>query len=230
MRVTARNIRVVKNRTLLSAYRDVDYPPEMPFYLYGRQDEVFVDHMLLRAPNVQITAINPISLSGITLTDEQLEKGVLAFIDVHERAGQPFSQHDFTHMFGSERKFAVRIYDDQHPADARGPGLADVPQSLQIGSGSLTFTKWPWVWEGINQHRDPPSVDGDMAPKSLQDLLNEIPVILPQPHSATQTANLHMYSLKPALAPGSTVPDAKSAKTVNAWIDLMSESLPSFRK
>ena len=28
--------------------------------------------MLLRAPNVQITAINPISLSGITLTDEQL--------------------------------------------------------------------------------------------------------------------------------------------------------------
>ena len=72
MRVTARNIRVVKKRTLLSAYRDVDYPQEMPFYLYGRQDEVFVDHMLLRAPNVQITAINPISLSGITLTDEQL--------------------------------------------------------------------------------------------------------------------------------------------------------------
>ena len=231
-RVTIGNIQVVKDRTLQSAYRDHDYPQKMPFYLYGQGDEVFVDHMLLRAPNVQITATEPISLGNLALTDEQLAKGVLAFIDVNERAGQPFSEHDFTHIFTTEREFAVRIYDDEHPAYAQGPGLANT-QNSPIMSGTLKFAAWPWVWDGINQHSEPPSVSDGMQHKSLQDLLDEIPVILPQSHSKNGKSSVskhHMYSLKMGPRSGFTIPNKRNAKTIGAWVDVMTDTLPSFRK
>ena len=201
----------------------------MPFYLYGQGDEVFVDHMLLRAPNVQITATEPISLGNLALTDEQLAKGVLAFIDVNERAGQPFSEHDFTHIFTTEREFAVRIYDDEHPAYAQGPGLAHT-QSPPIASGALKFSTWPWIWDGINQHSEPPSISE--GHKTLQELLSEIPVILP-PHPKdvrSSASKLRMYSVKTGHGSGFGMPNKRTVKTVGSWVDVMTEALPSFKK
>ena len=49
---------VLKNRTLLSKYRDLEYSEAAPFYLYGSSKEMHIDHMLLRAPNAQLSAEN----------------------------------------------------------------------------------------------------------------------------------------------------------------------------
>jgi hypothetical protein len=55
--VTLSNIQVVKERSLKSCYRDQQFPEScMPFYLFGTSQEQHIEHMLLRAPNVQISA------------------------------------------------------------------------------------------------------------------------------------------------------------------------------
>ena len=231
MKVIVDNIKVVKNRTLQSRYRDPDYPHEMPFYLYGQQNEVFVDHMLLRAPNVQITTTKPISLLDLALTDEQLAKGVLAFIDVNERAAQPFSKEDLTRLSAVDREFTVYIYDDRNPVDAKGPGLAE-KQGPPIASGKLKFPAWTWVSDHVNQHRDPPSVGDNLPHKSLDDLLREIPIVLPLPYSMNEPSSaskLRMYSLEAGHGSGFTMPTSNTAKAVGAWVDVMSNALPSFR-
>ena len=230
--VTINNIQVLKNRTLQSAYRDHDYPQEMPFYLYGRHNEVFVDHMLLRAPNVQITTTKPITITGLALTDEQLAKGVLAFIDVNERAGQPFSRKDLTCLFAADREFAVHVHDDIYPVKAHGPGLA-VVQGPPLTSGKLRFPAWTWISDHVNQHSDPPTVGHSLLYKSVDDLLYEDPFIMPPSYSKnvpSSASKLRMYSLKTGQGSEYTMPNVRTAKTIDAWVDIVSNVLPSFEK
>jgi hypothetical protein len=228
--VSLGNIQVIKQRTLQSAYRDHKYPDQMPFYLYGSGDKLFVDHMLLRAPNVQISSIEPVSLRNCQLSDEQLSQGVLAFIDVRERAAQPFTENDLSNIIQEDREYTVQLYHDPHPAHAQGPGLADRSHASQIGSGTLKFNKWPWIWAGVNEGRDPPSISDTGVPiRSVKDLFREYPGIPERQPRAVQ-ADVQMYSLGVSHRSAVDRRHQHAASSADEWATLMSDSLPMFRK
>lgn len=128
-------VKVIKQRTLLSAWRDVEYPAtSTPFYLYGSHDEQHVEHMLLRAPNAQISSACVKLDVSPALSAEQLARGVLACVQVPECALQPLgAQHPFT----PNARFRVTIAEDSHQATAKGPGLAI--GGSELARGTLTF-------------------------------------------------------------------------------------------
>jgi hypothetical protein len=135
--------RVVKHRGLESRWRDSDYSKStVPFYLYGTPEEMHIEHMLLRAPNVQIT------VQGVTflelepkLTERQLERGVIMHIKRPERALQPPSKDNNPEgTFKPDAQFDVFITDDVHPVQSHGPGLAEGGQELATGTVKLSHS------------------------------------------------------------------------------------------
>jgi len=112
----------------------------MPFYLFGTEQQQHIDHMLLKAPNAQLTAEQvSLDLGGQSLTADQLEKGVLVFLDRHEIAMQPFNKTNPPLFFSPSTQFNIKIYDDTNAADAHGPGLADITSSTELATGTLTL-------------------------------------------------------------------------------------------
>ncbi|KAL8827771.1 MAG: hypothetical protein Q9170_006883, partial [Blastenia crenularia] len=90
--VAVSSFTAIKDRPLNSKYRDHAYPSaHMPFYLYGTPSALHIDHMLLLAPNIQLSASN-ISLSVTPeLPAPLLKEGcILSLHDVQEAAMQPF--------------------------------------------------------------------------------------------------------------------------------------------
>ncbi|KAL1708932.1 pyridoxal phosphate-dependent transferase [Schizophyllum commune] len=128
-------------RTLQSAYRDADYPGAWtPFYLYGTEGQHHVDHMLVRAPNTQISSARVLLDISPTLDPGQLARGVIARVDIPERALQPMGADQ---PFTPRRRFPVKIYADDNDAEAQGPGLSDGSRllangSLELGDGVYT--------------------------------------------------------------------------------------------
>ncbi|THH16278.1 hypothetical protein EW146_g4346 [Bondarzewia mesenterica] len=90
--VEVTNIEVVKYRPLDTKHLAVDYPDSiMPFYLYGTPDEQHIDHMLLRAPNIQLSAANVALSTDPVLISDDLQKGLILYAEgLHERSMQPF--------------------------------------------------------------------------------------------------------------------------------------------
>ncbi|TBU57540.1 PLP-dependent transferase [Dichomitus squalens] len=124
-RVTVSDVRVIKKRALDSRYRERKYPDAfVPFYFYGSGNNYFVDHMLLRAPNGQLSAQVSIDFAS-TIPSDALEKGLLLTVDRSDAAMQPADQ-DSTAWFKEGAEFAVKVYVDPNPTDAYGPGLVNV--------------------------------------------------------------------------------------------------------
>ena len=134
-------VKVLKQRTLQSAYRDADYPGAWtPFYLYGTEGQHHVDHMLVRAPNTQISSARVLLDISPTLDPGQLARGVIARVGIPERALQPMGADQ---PFTPRRSFPVKIYADDNDAEAQGPGLSDGSRmladgSLELGDGVYT--------------------------------------------------------------------------------------------
>ncbi|KAH9884505.1 PLP-dependent transferase [Cubamyces lactineus] len=128
---------VVKDRPLNSRWRDQKYPGGYtPFYLYGSQTEQHVDHMLLRAPNAQITS-DLITLNcQPALTADQLARGVIAHLNRPEDVMQPLTS-DSAAFFKPGTSFNVTIYADDNAPDAHGPGLSTGGQEIAQGTLSL---------------------------------------------------------------------------------------------
>ncbi|KAF8182752.1 pyridoxal phosphate-dependent transferase [Mycena galopus ATCC 62051] len=149
--VTLSNIQVVKERSLQSRYRDQQYPEScMPFYLFGTSQEQHIEHMLLRAPNVQISADRVQLDVEPPLSASQLEKGVLLQINKPERARRalqpPAADNPPQRMF---QRGAVTIVDDTKLAVAQGPGLA--VGGNQLTRGKVTLAGGVYVdWTDIN--------------------------------------------------------------------------------
>ncbi|OGM43988.1 pyridoxal-dependent decarboxylase domain protein [Aspergillus bombycis] len=134
---TVKMIRVVKSRPLNSANRDDHYPRHfMPFYLYGSEDQYHISHMLLQAPNVNLSA------SDVQLDQELLKKVrprlrnhnalILTLTGYREETMHPFPKKnnddvllskDF--FFRQDKVFNVKVYEDPKADDAQGPGLID---------------------------------------------------------------------------------------------------------
>ncbi|KAM5346129.1 hypothetical protein ACJ41O_009134 [Fusarium nematophilum] len=126
---------VVKSRPLNSAHRDSEYPSEfMPFYLYGTQQETHISHMLVKAPNISLSASNvkfepslseisyPKPISGL------LAGGlILGLSEIPEDSMQPFAEknkdipEDF--FFSHHKKFNAKVWEDPKGAGEVGPGL-----------------------------------------------------------------------------------------------------------
>jgi hypothetical protein len=142
---TISDIKVVKNRPLDSMYRDTHYPVDnMPFYLYGSSKELHVDHMLLFAPNAQLTAEGVKCLfSGQPIPEDELKKGVIALFSLREITMQPFRRdaNDPSQFFKPDATFNVVVYKDSKPAAAHGPGLAQVSEADKLCSGTITLSQ-----------------------------------------------------------------------------------------
>ena len=155
---------VVKGRSLVSYYRDKAYPAKrMPFYLYGSKTEQNIDHILLRAPNIQLTAdgIKPSGSLLKKLTNDQLASGVICCIDnVRETAMQPFPimsdiRANPNFFFKPGKKLPVTVYRDAKKPTENGPGIVDVKTSKVdvLATGTLTL--------GDSLYIDREEVNGD---------------------------------------------------------------------
>ncbi|CAG8554997.1 10320_t:CDS:2, partial [Scutellospora calospora] len=148
-----KTIKLLKKRNLGSTYQDTNYPIDrVPFYLYGTQNKLHIDHLLLKSPNIQLSAENvQIELTSGELTKEQKEGGVIVhliakeedgtMIDLCEVAMQPFP--DTKHLgdsffFKANSCFYIEIYED--PAfvpTLNGPGLDNVNSTLPFAKGKI---------------------------------------------------------------------------------------------
>ncbi|KAH9884501.1 PLP-dependent transferase [Cubamyces lactineus] len=128
---------VVKDRPLNSRWRDPAYPASCtPFYLYGTPAEKHVDHMLLRAPNAQISSDRVTLDCTPALTPDQLAKGVIVYLNRPEAAMQPFTTKAAA-FFEPGTSFGVTVYSDSQPAKASGPGLSQ--GGARIATGRITL-------------------------------------------------------------------------------------------
>ena len=161
MKVT--NVQIVKKRSLDSEDFDSSYPTLMPFYLYGALTQPHIDHMLLLAPNIQLSA-GSIELklnSGSSVTDADLAKGVIVIAqDVRERAMQPFSiikpgEVPETFFFKAGMQMAVKIYRDPFPASTVDRISMDQVKEL-LGEGSIHILGDVYV--------DSASLNGELKP------------------------------------------------------------------
>ncbi|KAI0323562.1 PLP-dependent transferase [Cubamyces sp. BRFM 1775] len=131
---------VVKDRPLNSRWRDPAYHASYtPFYLYGTPSEKHIDHMLLRAPNAQISSdlvtLDYDSETGAPTPDE-LATGVIVYLDRPEAAMQPFTMKAAS-FFEPGTSFVVHICTDPNPAKASGPGLSEGGTPLAKGRITL---------------------------------------------------------------------------------------------
>lgn len=136
---------IVKNRSLRSKWRDPEYPSGFfPFYLYGSEDQQHIEHMLLKAPNAQLTAEDIEISIDRPLSKKQLERGLLAYVLLHEQSMQPFTDDNPPTFFSPGTRLYVEIYEDPFTPDAHGPGLAPLFNGLDgpsfyspVASGSI---------------------------------------------------------------------------------------------
>jgi hypothetical protein len=142
---TVTNIAIVKKRSLDLEDWDKGYPSrQMPFYLYGSQKEHFIEHALLLAPNIQLSAAQVQVDLKDPLSDQDLRNGVFAFAtNVHEASMQPFPKmkdlpKGDKFFFHKGKTLTVDIYRDPHPVDTEDPiSLSNVTDL--ITSGTITL-------------------------------------------------------------------------------------------
>ncbi|KAI3231206.1 hypothetical protein DTO012A9_8158 [Penicillium roqueforti] len=142
--------RVVKSRGLNSNFRDNHYPRNfMPFYLFGTKEQHHITHMLLQAPNINLSSSN-IQLDK-ELHDKvapRLGEGeglILALTDYREETMHPFPLDNNDRAINSKgfffrrgQTFNVKVYVDPKLATANGPGLLDELCTL-VGRGKMTL-------------------------------------------------------------------------------------------
>lgn len=175
--------KVIKSRPLNSANRDPSYPREfMPFYLYGTPGpaaEYHIAHMLLQAPNVDLSACNvQLDENLAEAVKNKLEKGlILTLVDYREETMQPFPDknsmigNDF--FFRKDQKFKVDVYEDPNPASAEGPGLLDGLRS-PIASGTMTLGQDIYI-DVETMNKDPFEDDKDTLPEEVVKTLETCP-------------------------------------------------------
>lgn len=143
-RVHVSNIKVIKNRPLDSRWRDDSYPTSfVPFYLYGNEGRFFVEHVLVKAPNAQMSTEVTLEVTA-PLNQSDLTEGLLLYVARPEVAMQPADAMS-TKWFTPGAKYKINIFKDPNAVDAHGPGLAPVMTSSPIASGTMTIAHSAFV-------------------------------------------------------------------------------------
>ncbi len=137
---------VLQHHPLNSQYRDDSYPSgHMPFYIYGTKEEKHIDHILVKSPNIQLSAENVKLELDKELSSEQLSRRCILYAHgIQEEAMQPFLPtqdllNSNTFFFRPGQCFPVTIFENQKDAEATGPGLADVGHAQPIAKGTMTL-------------------------------------------------------------------------------------------
>ena len=177
---------VLKNRPLKARFRDEKYPTgHMPFYLYGNQNEVNIDHVLLRSPNISLSADNVRLELDAMIPDEVLAKGALLFAEgIEEAAMQPFQSTegansgslgtDSSFFFRPGQKFPFKVVEDTKEVDAEGPGLTACHDAKVIAKGTFTLREGLYV-DSFQLNKDPfERVDGDEKYKKWKKVFDRI--------------------------------------------------------
>ncbi|KAH8435161.1 uncharacterized protein LDX57_012790 [Aspergillus melleus] len=175
--------RIIKNRSLSSRNRDTKYPNTfMPFYLYGTGTQRHISHMLLKSPNIELSAGNVKLELDAEIDDSELSRGaILCFTHVHEAPMQPFSVRKGRlprgFFFRSGQKFQVKVWRDLKKAEESGPCL--LPDTLkamgpELAAGTIELRDDIYVdSEGVN--KDPfDRVSGDGEDDQWRELFQEI--------------------------------------------------------
>lgn len=152
---------VVKSRPLNSPYRDSDYPSKfMPFYLYGTDREMHITHVLVKSPNICLSAGNvKFETSLPSAVTNLLKEGlILGLTDNPENSMQPFPTKNKNlgdkFFFSPNKKFNVRVWKDPKGASAAGPGLVDGLGDDYIYEGQMTLGENVFVdAEGPNEDK-----------------------------------------------------------------------------
>jgi len=89
----------------------------MPFYLYGTRQEMHIDHVLVQAPNAQLSACEvtyELIEGSESVIAEGLENGLIAVADaLPEHLMQPFTSDRLGSFFHPGAKLDVTIYPDE---------------------------------------------------------------------------------------------------------------------
>ena len=178
--------RVFKDRSLKGRYRDTSYPTIcVPFYLYSTHKDLNIDHILVRAPNIQLSADNVQLSLDRDLSDASLEKGaILPIHGIREASMQPFQSTDgplgdtlntdSDFFFRPGQCFDVSVYEDARDAGTPGPGIVDVDESQLIGKGTLTLGEGRYV-DSVQMNKDPYEMkDGDEKFKAWKKVFDQI--------------------------------------------------------
>ena len=179
---------VVKDRSLRGRYRDTEYPTTgVPFYLYGTPTDLNIDHILVRAPNIQLSADNVSLSSDQAISADALSKGAILLIhDYVEVAMQPFQSSegplgdtlaaDSEFFFTPGREFCVSVYEDAKGAGEPGPGILDVLDNgaKLIGKGKMKLGNGRYV-DSVQINKDPYEVpEGDEKFKAWKKVFDQI--------------------------------------------------------
>ena len=177
---------VLKDRSLKARFRDEEYPVgHMPFYLYGTQTEVNIDHVLLRSPNISLSADNVRLELDAKIPDEVLAKGALLYATgIEEAAMQPFQStegansdslgSDSSFFFRPGQKFPFKVFEDTKNVDAEGPGLAVYDDANVIAKGTFTLRDGLYV-DSFWLNKDPfERVEGDEKFKKWKKVFDRI--------------------------------------------------------
>ncbi|CAG8556794.1 1827_t:CDS:2 [Acaulospora morrowiae] len=179
--VPVKNVRVIKKRGLRPNYLDTHYPTgHMPFYLYGTEKQLHIDHLLVKAPNIHISADQvKLELESGTLDKTRSEIGVLAHItSINEIVMQPFKNNSTLEegfIIKPGAKFDIELYDDPvKDPEANGPGLNDVSKTTPFAKGTITLGSNVWLdTDMLNEdHLDHP-VCASQWRERFADLLSE---------------------------------------------------------
>ena len=102
---------LIKNRPLNRSAQDDVYPDGfMPFYLHGMESEYHIDHILVQAPNITLSAGNvALELNDNPDINAVLQRGaaIVTLEGVHEGALQPFPDAN-DELFSGNRHFFFR--------------------------------------------------------------------------------------------------------------------------
>ncbi|CAG8544963.1 22226_t:CDS:2 [Gigaspora margarita] len=149
-----KTIKLLKMRNLGLPYQDADYPKDrVPFYIYGTENQLHIDHLLVKFPSIQLSAENvKIELLLGKFTNEQKERGAIVHIiakeendgtniDLHEVAMQPFPDTKYlgdSFFFKANNSFHVELYEDPaYNPTSNGPGLDKVDNISPFAIGKL---------------------------------------------------------------------------------------------
>ena len=179
---------VVRDRSLKGRYRDTSYPTiGVPFYLYGTPTDLSIDHILVRAPNIQLLADNvSLSLDKAIFADA-LSKGAILLINGYAKDAMQLFQSsegplrdplaaDSEFLFTPGREFTVSIYEDTKSAGAPVPGILDIADddAKLIGKGKMKLGQGRYV-DSVQIKKDPYEVpEGDQKFKAWKKLFDQI--------------------------------------------------------
>ncbi|KAK4693691.1 hypothetical protein P7C71_g3756, partial [Lecanoromycetidae sp. Uapishka_2] len=177
---------IIKDRSLKGRFRDESYPSSfVPFYLYGGPNDMNIDHILVRSPNIHLSADN-IQLSlDKDLPAATLAKGaILAIHGISEAAMQPFQSTEgplgdtlaaeSNFFFRPGQEFQVSVYEDAKAAGEPGPGIVDVDQLELIGKGTLKLGEGRYV-DSVQMNIDPFEMkEGDEKFKAWKKIFDQI--------------------------------------------------------